>query len=685
MNNFLLTYFNKDFKSIRNIQTIEELKDWIANEELLDRKNHNKKLKNNRMRLLDFNKNYSKEESNSELFLIFSKIFSMNITAKAKEGFLVRVLNLYSESVSKEEILLFLTSFWHIIGSTWHDFNFLFVLWLKYFKTDLLELTEKSIELIWFQDAVLNINTEQKFVNFLLELPDFITLISVPYYLLSEALSLINKKPDHFKDEEFIISEKIINLTITQFCRHEDTLLEKIYIDLLSYMVDTVDLANIDHFTTILRSNLISWLKKGKTSLIRFLYFIHQTWQKRLLSYSHFLEFTFYIGQNIPKRENNLYVNYILNLYQQSFLQINQAITLLNDPKILAFLSFKTKRRVFEAFESKTELFFDLEFLELYFKLKKSFHPKIRNLNNYFHIAITNEPAWESLISYYIVQDMKRKKYLFNSLLNYFNSDQYNIQFNNLAEKFFKMQEKLIHLASSLHDELQRFYIFEKMFMVLEKDERYASLISSFVLNCLDLFNSETLKSKLIKKLNDYVTKLNPLTMNANYYRMFLRDTFKIAQHCDFLPLIKEELNRKLDLFLESYILYSDYLIPDREKIEFLEYLTIFDLTDDMTAKIMNWVKNQPNVNVKILTTMRKSPKINQSILESTFSEEIHQNEIKCGSCLREIEKTWDKKSCEHCGITLCLTCFVEFEFSGEQCPGVLFGNKMHKFKVKKT
>ena len=684
MENFLLYFFDKDFNSIRHIKSLEELKSWVANEEILNRKNKRKKFKNQRMRLLDFDKNFTKEETNSELFLIFNKIFSLNLSFKIKEEFVFKVLNLYRDILTKEEIVLFLTSYWHINGSTWHDFYFLFSIWLKFLETEVLEITEKSIELIWFQDALLNINTEDKFINFLLDIPEFIKIISLPYYLFSESLSYVNKKPDHFKDDEFVISENIINSVINQFCKYENTLLENIFIDLLAFVVDISNINNVDKFTTILRENLGKWIKKNIKSLNRIMYFIHQIWQKRLISFSHFLEFTFFIGKNIGKRKNNLYVNYVIKIYQQSFLQINQVTNLINDSKITALLSYKTKLKLFQTFEAKPEIFNDLEFIKFYFKLKNSYNPFINNLNNYFQITFSNELTWQSFISFFITQTKKRKENLLNSLIKYLKSNQYNIQSTNFADGYNETLEKVNILATNNDNNGFKYTILEKMYKMMDNDERYSALLPSLILNFFELFTDETYRNRSAQLVNKYLQKLNPLTMNGNYYRMFLRDSYKIALRNDYVPKIRDELNQKLERFLESYIHYGNNIIQDKEKIEFLEYLTTFSLSNETTNKIVNWVNNQPNLNVRILTTIKKSNESTNESLEFTSTQqELVLNDVKCGSCLREIKEPRDKKSCDYCDITLCLTCFIEFEFSGENCPGVLFGNKMHKFKIK--
>lgn len=680
MTNYLITYFNKDYNSIKNIRTLKELKSWVANEETLKKK---KKFRNLRMKLLDFGSNFTKEEINSELFIIFEKIFKLKLSKQIKEEFIVKVLNLYDAQIPKEEILLFLTSFWHINGSTWDDFYFLFSSWLKFLKIQILELSEESIELIWFQDAILNINSEVKCINFLLDLPKFTDLISLPSYLLSDSLSYINKTPDHFKDNEFVFSDKIINFIINQFCKFENTLLENIFLDLLSYIIDTSNIENVNNFTNAMRKNLLFWTKKDKKFTIRFLYFLQMLWQKSLLSFSHFLEYTFFVGMNISKTRNNIYVNHVIKLFQQSFLQIAQVVELINDPKIISWLTYQTKRKMFQTFESVPDEFINLEFIKFYFKLKKGITLYGNSLSNYFHLVINNPVYWQSFISYFISQPKKNKIKIIKSLIKYISSSRYNIQFNNFADEFFESSKKLTELISSTDDKEIKELMFKKMLRSVTKDERYTIFIPSLLLNFIILFNDNKQKIFIMKIFSEQLLKMNPLTMNANYYRMFLRDSYKILLVKELELKTKNELNEKLDVFLESYMQYSDYLIPERQKIEFLEYLTTFDLSVETTNRIMIWVKNSPNLSVKILTTIHESNKnINLDNIQVNFEKELILNDIKCGSCLREIHGSEIKK-CDYCNITLCLSCFIEFEFSGENCPGVVFGNKMHKFKIK--
>ena len=173
--------------------------------------------------------------------------------------------------------------------------------------------------------------------------------------------------------------------------------------------------------------------------------------------------------------------------------------------------------------------------------------------------------------------------------------------------------------------------------------------------------------------------------MNANYYRIFLRDSYKIVLNNDISFKRKDSLAVKMDSFLETFISYNSDLIPDKEKLEFLEYLTTFDLSQNTKNIIMRWVRNQPGLNVKIISTIKDSFNIsNESQAISGSTNNLVLNDVKCGSCLREIDQLHDKKSCDVCDITLCITCFIEFEFSGENCPGAIFGNKLHKFKIKK-
>ena len=685
MNNFLLFYFNKDFNSVKNINSLDELQSWVAHEEDLYRKKNKKKFLKQKLRLLDYSKKFSKDETTNELFLIFNKIFSLKLPSKTKKEFIIKVLNLYSDLLTNEEILLFLTSFWHINGSTWHDFYFLFSTWLKYLNSEVLEINEKSIELIWFQDALLNINTEKKLMNFLMDLKDFIKLISLPYYLLSESLSYVNKKPDHFKDEEFVISEKIVLTVIDQFSKNEITLLDNILIDLLCYLVDTSNITNLDEFTSILRVNLPNWTKKSQPLVRRVLYFIHQIWQKRLISYSHFLEFTYYVGKNIGKMRNHLYINHIIKLQQQSFLQINQMFELINDPKITSFMSYKTKNKLFQSFEAHPEIFIDLKFLKFYLNLKKCLVPFINNLNNYYFVIFNNEQAWQTFISYFIIQPYKRKKFYINLMIKYLKSQQYAIQFDNLSDLFFESLEKATQLALNISNEKIKYIIFEKLLILNENDERFAPLVPSLFLSFNDVIFNENFRSKMSNKFISYISKLNPLTMNANYYRMFLRDTYKIVLNNDISFKHKDSLADKLNSFLEAFISYRTNLIPDKEKMEFLEYLTTFNLSPDPKKIIMRWVKNQPNLNVKIISTIKDSFTKSQIISDLKGStNELVLNDVKCGSCLREITQTQDRKSCDTCEITLCITCFIEFEFSGDNCPGSIYGNKLHKFKIRK-
>ena len=223
-----------------------------------------------------------------------------------------------------------------------------------------------------------------------------------------------------------------------------------------------------------------------------------------------------------------------------------------------------------------------------------------------------------------------------------------------------------------------KIFIYEKMINLLDKDERYSSVIPSFALMFLDYITDERAK-KIIELFKKSILGLNPQTMNANYYRMFLRDGYKIAFRKDIEASILRDLNGILDTFLESYILYSNLLIPDNEKIEFLEYLLTNDLSEETSEKIFNLIKTQPNLNVKILINATVKP-------EQQYQTQLELKNVKCGSCLREISGFYvlDKKSCEICDIDLCITCFIEFEFSGENCPGSIFGNKTHKFKMKK-
>ena len=274
------------------------------------------------------------------------------------------------------------------------------------------------------------------------------------------------------------------------------------------------------------------------------------------------------------------------------------------------------------------------------------------------------------------------KANLINGLVKYINSNQYTIQFNNFADKFFESLEKITDLVSSTDDGEIKELLFNKMFSTIIKDERYSILIPSFIANFITLFTDELPKERAINLFSKQLSKLNPLTMNSNYYRMFLRDAYKIALNDELFSFEKDELNKKLDMFLESYMQYSDYLIPDKQKVEFLEYLTTFELLEETKNKIVNWVKSKPELNVKIITITDSSKQTKITSSKIHFENELVLNDIKCGSCLREMQRE-DVKQCDYCNITLCLSCFIEFEFSGDNCPGVLFGNKLHKFKIK--
>ena len=681
--NFLKGYFDKDSKSFKKIHSLQDLKGWISQEENLNRRK--KKTKNKKLKLLNFENNFDKEDTNRELFTIFNKLYSLNSSNYQKEKFSVRILNFYNERLTKEEILLFLTSFWHINGSNWSDFNFLFKVWLKFLQTDVLDISEKSIELIWFQDALLNITTPDTFEKFLLELPSFIELISIQYYLLVESFSYLNKKPDHFIEEEHISTDKILSLLLDQFCRYENQLLEKIFIDLLSLIITSLDISNLERFSNFLRSTLQKRLQKRIQSLRKLLLFIQQCWQKRLLSYSHFLEFILLTGKSVSKRKNNEYVSKVLGLYNSSFLQLNHITSLLDDKKITSFLTHRTKQKIFNIFESNPEIFINMQSLEFYLSLKKGILSRSNNLQNFFQIIFQNQVPWQSFITFFLLQNSKSKRRYFKRLLIYINSNNFNMQFNTISEKFFTLLEKITNILTYMNDENLKKYIFSTTYEMIVKDERYSSLIPTLISSFLDLLEEETGKNVAVKDFLKFLDNQNPLALNANHYRLFLRDAYKIATREDYSLKLKEDLNGKLNTFLESYIQYSNYLIPDNEKLEFLEYLLTINLVEETTNFILLWVKNQPNLNVRIIARGNKAVK-KYSILKEEDTKQTKEfliKDIKCGSCLREITESNDKKSCELCDITLCITCFIEFEFSGENCPGAIFGTKIHKFKIR--
>ena len=150
MPNFLTEFFNKELSPLKKIQSMDDLKSYIAEEGTQQGK---RKARNQKLKLLNFNETSYNEKLNDELFFLFTKIYNFNLTNKLKEGFILKVLKLYQEELTKEEIILFLSAFWHINGSTWLDFKFLFEIWLKFLQVDSIIISEKSIELIWFQDA----------------------------------------------------------------------------------------------------------------------------------------------------------------------------------------------------------------------------------------------------------------------------------------------------------------------------------------------------------------------------------------------------------------------------------------------------------------------------------------------------------------------------------------------------
>ena len=252
-------------------------------------------------------------------------------------------------------------------------------------------------------------------------------------------------------------------------------------------------------------------------------------WQYNILSFSHFLEFTFFVRKNISAYRNNIYVDHVIKLNQQSFIQIRELINLINDKKILFLLNYKTKRKLFRTFESTSDIFSDLEIVKFYFKFKNGITSFFSiSLANYFHIVFNNTMSWQTFISYFLTQSKKEKTSLINSLVKYINSNQYTIQFNNFADKFFESLEKIILLVSSTDDGDIKEILFNKMFSILVTDERYSILLPSFILNFIALFTNELSIVRALNLFSKELNKMNPLTMNANYYRMFLRDAYKI-------------------------------------------------------------------------------------------------------------------------------------------------------------
>lgn len=681
MPNFLTEFFNKELSPLKKIQSMDDLKSYIAEESTQKGK---RKARNQKLKLLNFNETSYNEKLNDELFFLFTKIYNFNLTNKLKEGFILKVLKLYQEELTKEEIILFLSAFWHINGSTWLDFKFLFEIWLKFLHVDSIVISEKSIELIWFQDALLNVTTENKLTNFIYDLPSFIKLANFQSYPISESLQYINKQPDHVIEyqENNFLTERILNLLVKEFCKNTNVQLEKIYLELFGVLVDASNVIAIDFFTKNLRKNAKNWLRNDKLSSARFLYFILQIWQKRLISFSHFLEFVFQIGKIIPKLENNLYIDYVINMYYSSFLQLNHLLKLLNDRKILTLINNKNKSKIFEIFEANGEIFTDLQAIQFYIKLNKRLFSYRNNLGFYFDCIIGNQNTWHSFVTFLLDQTIENQKKFFSLFLIYFSSSYYNMNFNTIYEKFIDFQNKLTNILRYSNEEMKG-YIFQKMTKTINEDERYLPLLPSFVLMTMDYVTTESTKNLIAEKFNQSIKTLNPLTINANYYRMFLRDSFRITFRKDINYTIQEAITTKLESFLESYMQYNNLLIADNEKIEFLEYLLTNEVAKQTSEKIFNWIKTKPNLNVKIITSLKHTMEERQE-RESNNQTQLVLKDIKCGSCLREITTIRDKKSCEICEITLCLTCFIEFEFSGENCPGSIFGNKVHKLKMRR-
>jgi hypothetical protein len=691
MSAILNELLNKEYKILKKISSINELHSWIKTEELLDKKN---KFKYNKLKLLNFDSNFPVKKENRDLFLVFNKITSLKLSNNVKESLILKFLILYDEILSKEEILLFITSYWHITGSNWSDFYFFFSIWVKFLNIEILEIGEKSIELIWFQDAILNINLEKKIINFLLNLKEFLKLVILPYNLLTESIFYINKKPNKEQTTiDKLLTNKTLNLVINLFCISDSPLLENVYIEIISNLVDSRNLSNVDFFTNKIRMNIINWSLKSKKSLNRFLFFIQQIWQKRLITHSHFLEFINVIGNSISKNKkfslfdgkNNLLANYIISLYHGSFLQLEQVLLLLNsDTLIYKKISNKTRANLFNIFESNSELFYDIKQMEFYLDLKKIYFFKKTHLNTFFQIIFDNPISWGNFVSVFVTRNKFRTKY-FNLLLSFLKSENEKIKFSNIDEKFFRSLGKILDLASVIRVEPGAYFFFKKYFYIMEKDERYISFIPSLVLNFFNVFENEICRIEAVEKLLQILRGLNPLTINPSYYRMFLRDNYRLLIHHEIPIKIEKQLKIILDNFLEGYMHYSDFLIPSIEKIEFLSYLVTFEISDGTKNTILNWLKNQPNVNVKILEpNIKKNMAIQKEKFQMLHTNQVIKNDMKCGSCLREIINRQEQKSCDQCEIILCTTCFMEFEFSRENCPGTLFGSKTHKFLIKK-
>ena len=101
MPNFLTEFFNKEVASLKKIQSFDDLKAYLAEETFQKSK---KKIKNRKLKLLNFDETASNEKTNSELFLLFNKKYSLDLSERVKERFNLKVLNIYIEVLTKEKI-----------------------------------------------------------------------------------------------------------------------------------------------------------------------------------------------------------------------------------------------------------------------------------------------------------------------------------------------------------------------------------------------------------------------------------------------------------------------------------------------------------------------------------------------------------------------------------------------------